>query len=384
MSKHRVAACLLAVLMLTGCAGTQLATKEKEMNDALLVVIDDPIGASGLSASEYAARMNADDAIDVHQVAMDIADQYSLNVLGDWPVNHLGVYCFVVDIPADAVIDALEADTRVNWTQPVNTMEMKSTDAGVDDPSSAAHALMQTFMQDVDERGRDVTIAVIDTDVDESHPDLRSSRLSVINFAGSRGMPMKETHGTAVIGLITAKAADPSGLTGVAHAADVHLLRACWEPTTGQGACNTLTLSMALNAAIDLQPHIINLSLSGEKDRILDALIDRLVDNGTLVIAAFDEQRGAQNRFPTAREGVLFAYGVADDRPRPQMDDATIVYAPRQALSLAPMSGYDLVSGHSFTAPLVTAMAACFMHRYPQAGLADVTAHLQRWLADHD
>ena len=56
--------------------------------------------------------------------AKAIAREYGLAVVDDWPMPSLELHCFVVDVPADASVEAvlerLGRDKRVEWAQPVH------------------------------------------------------------------------------------------------------------------------------------------------------------------------------------------------------------------------------------------------------------------------
>ncbi len=349
--------------------------------DALVVVIKDPRTKrqlSGLTGPAYNARLAYNDDPVLHRHASRIADDHSLDILSEWPLRNLGVHCFLVDRPDSAILSRLEGDDRVLWVQPFNEFELKSGTAG--EFSSAR--LRETFHQEFNARGRNVRVAVIDTGVDQEHPDLRNASLMVRNFSGQRGEPANEVHGTAVVGLIAARPATEGGVRGIASEAKTHLLRGCWQSEESSGRCNTLTLALALDAAIDLKPDIINLSLSGGRDRVLDALVRRLTESGTLVVAAFDEKRDPLSRFPTPGQGVVYAYGL--DRKKDHAPRASdVLIAPKHAVSLSPMSGYDLISGHSIAAPQLTAMAAVLMETYSSDQRQDTITRLNSWLEQH-
>jgi len=98
-----------------------------------------------------------------------------------------------------------------------------------------------------------------------------------------------------------------------------------------------------LDAAIDLKPEVLNLSLTGGYDRVLEELLSVLLETGTIVIAAYDERRSPKARFPISQPGVVYAYGSVGANVQPVNDEGTVLSAPRHAMSLAPMAGYDLV-----------------------------------------
>ena len=374
--------------LMVGCASSPDASvAELENADkVMIVVIDDPRSERrkrGVSGPGYSARLDYKDDPLLHARAAAIADDHGLSILSEWPLRNLNVHCFAIVQPADEVLDALQNDERVRWVQPFNRFAVKNsnTGAGISElpVNQFGHQFNQKFFNEISQRGNNVNIAVIDTSADTSHPDLLRSRITQANFAGQRGLQSKEAHGTAVVGLIAAKPSTSKGIAGLANDANVHLLRGCWQDANNRGICNTLTLALAFDAAIDLQPDILNLSLTGPHDKILAKLLALLLKKKTLVVAAYDENRSAKERFPMPQPGVIYAYGTDGDTQHPVAGN--IFYAPRHALSLTPMAGYELVSGHSIATPHISAMAACLISRYPKATRKQIVANLQQWLS---
>ncbi len=372
-----------ANLALTGCAATptQAVPDWETQSDLIMVVIDDPRSERrkrGNSGPGYSARLSYEDDPILRRATTEIASHYSLAVLEQWPLKNLKVHCFVVAKPSAEVLRALRADSRVRWVQPFNQFLTQSVADGK--PRTSNNSVMLRFATQIVERGKGVRIAVVDTSADQSHPDFAGSSLVAANFAGQRGQPKTETHGTAVVGLIAATANSANGLSALASEAEVRILRACWQIGGGRGKCNTLTLALAFDAAIDLEPDILNLSLTGRSDRVLEELLSVLLDKGTLVVAAYDDKRPPAERFPSPQAGVIYAYGAADGWLTSESTLGNVFVAPRQALSLAPMGGYGLFSGHSIATPQIVAMAASLMHRHPGADRPEIQAHLADWL----
>lgn len=367
-----------------GCASTNNASLTSSIphientENVMMVVIDDPRSERrkrGISGPGYSARLDYKDDPLLHQQAAAIANDHGLEILSEWPLRNLNVHCFAITEPSIEVLAALKNDERVRWVQPFNDFVVKMNDARLIPEISPT----QQFFSDISERGDNVKIAVIDTSADTSHPDLLRSSITETDFVGNRGLPAKEAHGTAVVGLIAAKPHSPNGIDGLANEANVHLLRGCWQNNEGKGVCNTLTLALAFDAAIDLQPDILNLSLTGPYDKVLNELLTVLLKNNTLVIAAYDETREANKRFPMTQAGVLYAYGIDDEYQSPIAEN--VLYAPRHAVSLTPTAGYELVSGHSIATPHISAMAACLINRQPKATRNEIVANLKKWLS---
>jgi len=368
--------------LMVSCASSPDASVAELENTSkvMIVVIDDPRSERrkrGVSGPGYATRLDYKDDPLLHQRAVAIADDHGLSILSEWPLRNLNVHCFAIVQPADEVLDALQSDERVRWVQPFNSFVVKMSDVYAASSESPVNHFNQQFFNEISQRGNNVNIAVIDTSADTSHPDLLRSRITQANFAGQRGLQSKEAHGTAVVGLIAAKANSPQGMSGFANEANVHLLRGCWQNAAGKGVCNTLTLALALDAAIDLQPDILNLSLTGPDDKVLNKLLTVLLSKNTLVVAAYDENRVPEKRFPSQQPGVIYAYGMEAESNRPIAEN--ILYAPKHAVSLTPRAGYELVSGHSIATPHIAAMAACLINRHPNATRRQIVTSLKQW-----
>ena len=358
---------------------TERQSTEYYESNAVLVVIDDPRDERrkrSVAGPGYSITTQYDEDPALHRAAQSIATEYGVSILEEWPLASLDAHCLIMRRPARSVIDAIEQDERVRWVQPLNSFEAKFDSS---DSVAVPPPVIEQFALRIPESGRNVKIAVVDTAIDRQHPGFRNSNISTQNFAGRRGDVDKEAHGTAVVGLIAAKPAAQGGMSGLANDSLVHLLRGCWQDPTGAGRCDTFTLSLALEAAIDLNVDVVNLSVSGPSDRLLDALVEKLLGKGTLIVAAYDENREATDRFPQAQDGVIYGYGVADGADAPRADN--ILYAQRHAISLTPMSGYGLVSGHSIATPQLAALAACLIERNPSADRAQIVREMRQFLA---
>ena len=108
-----------------------------------------------------------------------------------------------------------------------------------------------------------------------------------------------------------------------------------------------------------------------------------LLESGTIVIAAYDERRSPKARFPVSQPGVVYAYGSVGANVQPVNNEGTVLSAPRHAMSLAPMAGYDLVSGHSIAAPQISALAARLIEGQPEASRKEILSQLTNWLGTH-
>jgi subtilisin family serine protease len=298
------------------------------------------------------------------RVAAEIAARYKLRIVDSWPMSSLGVDCFVMEaepgVPLRPLEDALARDERVESVQSMNMFHV----LGHDDP---LYALQPTKVAwHLDElhhlaTGRGVRIGVIDSGVELDHPDLQGRIALARNFVDGQEF-VAETHGTAVVGIIGARADDGRGIVGVAPSAVLLALRACWQPSAAADAavCSTFTLAKALQFALDNRVNIINMSLGGPRDRLLARLLDFAGTRGIVVVAAADS-KSADGGFPASLPGVL-AVATEDG----QHSSAAALLAPgRDIPATLPGRRWGFVGGPSFAAAEVAGLVALLLELAP-------------------
>lgn len=304
------------------------------------------------------------------RVASQLASAHQLTLLDGWPMPVIGIDCFVMQaapgVPIDAVLAALAHDARVQWAQPMH--EFHGLDGGDPlypvQPAAKYWRLAELHKAST---GRGVRVAVIDSGIDGHHPDLQGQLELRQNFVD--GSPdAAEAHGTAVAGIIGARRDNGIGIAGVAPDARLLALRACW-PDGAITRCNSFTLGKALNFAIMNRAKIINLSLTGPGDRLLQTLLDVAAQRGMAVVGAVDPLR-ADGGFPASHPGVI---AVAMAGPGPAAGAANLLFAPGQDIpATAPGARWNFVSGSSYAAAHVAALAALVAQLQPAANAAQL------------
>jgi subtilisin family serine protease len=193
-----------------------------------------------------------------------------------------------------------------------------------------------------------------------------------------------DRHGTAVAGVIAAVADNHIGIVGIAPAAHLLALKACWQSGAAArpAACNSFTLAQALESAIDLQADVVNLSLAGPADPLLARLVQRGMQHGMVFVGAAPPA-GMQAGFPTDVEGVL-AVAAAEDAT----GGGRYLLAPgHEVLTLVPDGHWDFASGSSIAAAEVTATVALVLAERPHTAAPELYRLLARTsqsLATHD
>lgn len=384
---------LVASLFTAGCATGN--TKDKLKAGALtdepvvMIVINDPRGDSrklGGNNPLYKAHITYENDPVLQRVSQRLLRDYKLTAREQWPLESLGVHCIVVKTPSEETLAQLKSDQRVAWVQDFNTFDTQTTRENLATGVKTTSTLntIKTITPDIvlPNLAKGVKIMVVDTGAHISHPAFNKARVSYKNFVNSAGEAFEETHGTAITGLLGAQKTDANApMHGLTQSASLYHYRGCWQKEDGRGKCSTLTLALALDAAVTIRPDIINLSLTGPPDPVLEALLNKLIQQGTIVVSAYDSQRSAKSRFPQSQRGVIYAYGSADQsntsvQPLP----GNTFRASSTALSLAPNNKYDIYTGHSIATPQVTAIVASLLAKDPSISNQTIAKRLEQWL----
>jgi subtilisin family serine protease len=201
--------------------------------------------------------------------------------------------------------------------------------------------------------GKGVTIAIVDSRIDTTHPDLVGQIAASQDFV-SPIRPLAERHGTGVAGIIGARANNALGIAGVSPGARILGLRACWErPYGGDTVCDSLSLAKSLTYALENRANIINLSLTGPPDRLLQSLIALGLQRGITIVAAVDGAN-PQSSFPAFVAGVI---PVAAQRL--SAGGPAVYIAPGDDVpTTEPEGKWSIVSGSSFAAAHISGLAA--------------------------
>jgi subtilisin family serine protease len=296
------------------------------------------------------------------RVARELAAAYGLRVIDDWPMPAIGIDCFVMEDtgsgPVDRLLDTLAHDPRVAWAQAIQDYHALGSGDPLLPVQPAAQLWQLTTLHHAS-TGRGVTVAVIDSGVDASHPDLAGQIKLRRNFVDAYP-DGPEAHGTAVAGIIAAREGNGLGIAGIAPDAKVLALRACWETAGPPARCNSFTLGKAINFALMNDAGIINMSLGGPKDRLLQALLDAALARGITLVGAADPAQ-PDGGFPASHPGVI---AVASDTQRAAPPGALRAPGTDVPASL-PGARWGMVSGSSYAAAHVAGLAALILELRP-------------------
>jgi hypothetical protein len=195
-----------------------------------------------------------------------------------------------------------------------------------------------------------VRVGLVDTGVDVTHPFFRNS---VVHAWGCGQRVFPAPHGTAVASLLMWRGDD-----AVLYAADVY----CGAPTGG--AVDALVA--ALGWLVQEKVPVINISLVGPKNALLEQAIAALIENGFLIVAAVgNDGPAAPPLYPASYPRVVGVTAV-DARRRVLIEAAQgpqVMFAAEGTdMRVAGADhSFAAVRGTSFAAPIVAALLAARM-----------------------
>jgi hypothetical protein len=364
-------AALFAALTLTACVQFTRNAADEELirtHPERFVVITlhnteaMPSPRAGSSPRDYGSSIQYAVAPRTRSMARELATQYKLKPVREWPITQLRVHCIVYQMNVGEsqsdLLRRLRSDSRVESAQPLHSFATLS--GTYNDPYAGLQrnlAAMGVPQAHAWSRGKGVSIAVIDTAVDIKHADLAGSHITSRNFTGRR--ERAAAHGTAVAGIIAATGGNKLGIVGIAPEAQMHALAACWPDAASpaRAICDSFTLAVALANAIELKANIVNLSLGGPSDPLLRRLVQHGITRNMIFVAALPTD-GAATGFPSEIPGVVVVDSVGHKHTA-----RDVLLAPgTDVLTLVPQNGYDFVSGSSMAAAMSPAASLCCCH----------------------
>jgi subtilisin family serine protease len=266
--------------------------------------------------------------------------------------------------------------------------------------------------------GKGIVVAVVDSGVDASHPDLAGQVLPGIDLVdpstGTAGKVDPVGHGTTVAGLIAGSNQDNSGVEGIAPGAKILPIRVLDKDNKYD---DPAVVAQAVRWAVDHGAAVINLSLGGalRSEAIAGALRYAAVHDVIVVACTGNTATDPSIHevwYPAREPGVIAVAGLSGTeagtrtagptptRPRPASASTstsattdtksadvlwsgsltgpeTVLTAPAVNLTGAkPGGGYWQVQGTSFAAPLVAGAASLVRARYPKMSAANVINRL--------
>jgi Subtilisin-like serine proteases len=210
--------------------------------------------------------------------------------------------------------------------------------------------------------GSGVKVAVIDTGIDYTHPDLAANYHGGYDFVNNDANPMDDKgHGTHVAGTIAALDND-IGVIGVAPNAELYALKALDSHGTGWVS----DINAAIDWAIIENMDVISMSLGGSANFTSQfEICQAAYDSGIVILAAAGNGYGGNVSYPAAYDSVIAvsATSLIDSSTYfSNIGDEIELAAPGANIrSTIQDGGYGFKSGTSMATPHVSGVVALLL-----------------------
>ena len=278
-------------------------------------------------------------------------------------------------------VPVMRTTLPVTTTVQLTTTAVPTTTPAPDNSGLDAHTPRQSYLTQIQADtdwardtadGAPVRVAVIDTGIDPTHPDLAHQISAMIDIFAAPYMRDRQGHGTHTAGIIAALPNATMRTRGICHTCQIVAIKAINDDGYG----SDVTVAQGINHAIDARALVINLSVGSSNDApVIRTAIERAVAADIVVVAAAGNttnttEQGETTTFPAAYPGVI-AVGAVDAKNQiaafAHSGTAVDIVAPGvDILNTSPFgAGYSLEQGTSTAAPQVSATAALIRARRP-------------------
>lgn len=237
------------------------------------------------------------------------------------------------------------------------------------------HTFLRTAEAQDLSTGSGITVAVIDSGVDATHPDLAGSVLPGTDFT-ERGSGDGHTdvsgHGTGMAGII----AGHGRVRGIAPGAKILPIRVFTTPGTGRVSAESVRW------AVDHGADVISISMGGDSEDLAVrlAIEDAIRQNVVVVAAAGNRPEDRNVVYPAAFPGVVAVGGVGRNGEHSAASvtgHAIVITAPGDDITSTGLNHeWSVGSGTSGAAAIVAGSAALIRAKFPDLSATEVVHRL--------
>jgi subtilisin family serine protease len=233
------------------------------------------------------------------------------------------------------------------------------------------------------------TVAVIDTGVDYTHPDLSGKVINGKNCVADNYDPFDDNgHGTHVAGIIAASSANGQYGEGVCPNCKILAVKALGSDGTGTFFDVACGMQNARNKSTTPATKVINMSLAGPDSILIATEVDAIKTAGKVLVAAAgnDNTTDKTNAYPGAYSNTALRVMATEENdcrayfsnlsPAGNPTRYNIAAPGWKILSTLPEAGYGILSGTSQASPVVAGAAALVWGEFPALTRDEVVSTL--------
>ena len=225
-----------------------------------------------------------------------------------------------------------------------------------------------------------VPIALIDSGVDSTHPDLGPKIVAGWNYVGNNSDTSDQLgHGTETAGVLAAASNNGFGIAGVSWANTLMPL----VVLNGANFAYYSDIASAINYAADHGVRVVNISLGGSTpSSVIQSAVDYAWGKGTVVFAAAGNSSNSTPNYPAACTNVV-AVSATDTNDAlawfSSYGSNIDVAAPGTSIVTTVMGGgTSAVDGTSFSSPIAAGVAALMLAANPSLSATQLVSLLEQ------
>ena len=225
-----------------------------------------------------------------------------------------------------------------------------------------------------------VPVALIDSGVDSTHPDLGPKIVAGWNYVdGNSNTADQFGHGTETAGVLAAASNNGVGVAGVSWSNTILPL----VVVNGAGFANYSDIASAIQYAADHGVRVVNISIGGSSSSsVIQSAVDYAWSKGTVVFAAAGNDSNSTLNYPAACTNVV-AVSATDANDGlawfSSYGSDIDVAAPGTSIVTTTMGGGTAaVDGTSFSSPIAAGAAALMLAANPSLSATQVVSLLEQ------
>ncbi len=224
-------------------------------------------------------------------------------------------------------------------------------------------------------KGTGVKVAILDSGIDATHPDLAGKVVAQRVFVSSTMDPDitdRNGHGTHVAGIIAANTNNSTGVAGTCPECQLIIGKVVVSDASGNATGATSDIVSGMTWAADQGAKVINLSLrstSSQTQPLYQEGVNYAISKGAVVVAATGNDASSMVTWPAGNEGVVSVSATDNsDKIAPFSNYGSYVKVAAPGVFIAStfpttpnakrVLNYGYSSGTSMSSPVVAGVAA--------------------------
>ncbi|MFX1503307.1 MAG: S8 family peptidase, partial [Promethearchaeota archaeon] len=331
-------------------------------DDALVNVRDD-------NKMEFVVKR---DTLEFSQEINEFLSKYNVEIFKDIPYFNASIIYTSVENLSEFMLES-ESTQGITYTEPNFYCELDfvPNDEYYESEQWDLSLIGMESAWEYELGSHDVIVAVVDTGIDYTHPDLSDNYLPLgYDWVNNDTDPMDDHfHGTHCAGTIAAIINNNIGIAGIANVSIF-----AEKSFNSNGSGSYVDSSLAIKHAVDMGANIISCSWGGTTYSFtLREAIDYALNHDVMVIAAAGNSNSDSYHYPAAYPGVIAVSATDQDDNKASFSnygDWIDIAAPGVSiLSTVPYylknTYYSYASGTSMATPHVSGLAALIMESFP-------------------